>query len=112
MKEAMWNADPGGAFQFSDATNPDQIVFFTDEPNFMELRQMLLERFDNQVVEMKEVKDFVDLETPFLSSRHLKRGTLIPMEDEGLIEVVESPRKRGYGFPDGTIVKFLGAEAE
>jgi hypothetical protein len=28
MKEAMWKVDPRGEFRFSDATNPQQQVFF------------------------------------------------------------------------------------
>ncbi len=34
MKEAMWKVDASSGLQFSDATNPNQILFFTNEPNF------------------------------------------------------------------------------
>ena len=32
MKESMWKVDPLGDFSFSDATNPDQQVLFSENP--------------------------------------------------------------------------------
>jgi hypothetical protein len=46
------------------------------------------------------------LDTPSRES-HWKRKVMVPLEREGRVEVVASPRKRVYSFPDGTVVRFL-----
>jgi hypothetical protein len=32
---------------------------------------------------------------------------MAPLEREGRVEVVTSPHKRAYSFPNGTVVRFL-----
>lgn len=110
MKEAMWNADPGGSFIFSDATDPNQTVIFTAEPDYGQLRKLLINKFQGTLADIEEIKRFVELETPFLAGRHLKKDTLKPMEQEGLIEAIEGTRNRKLTYPDACRLRFLQVE--
>ena len=47
MKESMWKVDPLGEFKFSDATNPDQQVLFSEPPT-AGLANDLASRFTGQ----------------------------------------------------------------
>lgn len=108
MKEAMWKVSPDGAYRFSDTTNPLQPVMFQAKPDYVALRRRITSRFSGQVVDVREVHDFVVQETAFLGS-HYKRGVLAAMEREipATIEVICAPlnRKRGT-YPDGTRIRF------
>lgn len=105
MKYAMWKVDPGEGMQFSDFTVSDQEVLFEPEPDFGQLREMILDWASGSRREVGEVERFVIEETPYAHT-HYKRNVLMPLENEGEIEVVESPRQRGWGFPDGTVIRF------
>ena len=39
MKDAMWKVDQSGGYSFSDATNPDQEMLFTKEPDWDQLAE-------------------------------------------------------------------------
>ena len=108
MKESMWKVDPTGVFEFSDATaNPNQPTLFSLEPNFPSLSKSLTTTFVHSgPVDIKEIEDFTIEQTPFLTS-HIRRGVLIPLEKEGRIEIVCSPRKRRLRYPSGTVIRFL-----
>lgn len=45
MKDAMWNVDQSGDYFFSDATNPDQEMLFTNEPEWGLLFDGLAKQF-------------------------------------------------------------------
>ncbi|MGH8545555.1 MAG: three-Cys-motif partner protein TcmP, partial [Gammaproteobacteria bacterium] len=99
MKEAMWKAHPGGGCRFSDATDPDQLVVFTDEPDFDQLRRLVVERFGGREVSIEEVLRYVNLETGFRDDGHVKKPVLAPLEREGLLEVTSSSRKKRFSYP-------------
>lgn len=105
MKSAMWKADPSGNFTFRDTTDPNQIVLFELEPDISPLKNLILDRFKYQVVEICDIEDFVLLETPFLSS-HIRRKTLSPLEKKGKI-IVKRPPGSKSGFKEGTAIKFF-----
>lgn len=105
MKYAMWQVDPGEGMQFSDYTQSDQQVLFEENPNFDQLREMILKWAAGSERTVDEVERFVVVETPFAHT-HYKRKVLTPLEKKGAIEVVDSPRKRRYSFPDGTVIRF------
>jgi three-Cys-motif partner protein len=109
MKEAMWKADEGGTFQFSDATDPTQSVLFDARPDAADLRARLLADFRDKTVSIEALEEFVLARTPYRET-HLRKPVLIPMEkaDPPGIAVVDAPRGRKRGqYPPGTVMKFL-----
>lgn len=105
MKYAMWQVDPGAGMQFSDYTHSDQQVLFEEEPDFNQLREMMLAWGAGSDRTVDEIERFVVEGTPFAHT-HYKRQVLKPLEKEGVISVPTSPRSRRYSFPDGTVVRF------
>lgn len=63
MKEAMWKVDESGAFQFSDATDPNQSVLFEAGPDTADLRRRLLEAFRGREVSIDTLEEFVVAQT-------------------------------------------------
>jgi len=110
MKEAIWKVAPDGGFEFRGSKS-GQLELNVSEPEFEVLRAQLLERFSGQIVDVRNVLDFVASDATDFHRGQVKRPVLKPMEKEELIEVVESPRKRSYGYPDGTKIRFLGDTA-
>jgi hypothetical protein len=108
MKEAMWNVDKAGSFEFSDASyNPYQGMLFDDKPNFFKLKKSILEKFKGREVSSRELGDFIVIETPFLRS-HYKTSLLKPMESATPPEInIIGGRTRRGTYPDGCIIKFL-----
>lgn len=106
MKESMWTVDPSGEFRFSDATDPRQLVLFGREPDFRLLREQVIKQFQGQETPVEAVEEFVVAETAFRET-HYKRQVLIPMEKAGEIEIPQSPRKKPFAYPPGTVIRFL-----
>jgi three-Cys-motif partner protein len=105
MKESMWKVDPQGTYEFSDNTNPHQLLLFS-QPDYSVLQQMLSDHFKGQTVRVEEVKDYVIAETPFYK---FKSDALHPMETARQITVnsIDPGRRRGR-FTDGkTWITFL-----
>ena len=105
IKRAMWTVDPSGSFQFSDATVSSQLALFSPEPDFHQLKGLIIEQFSGREVTVEEVELFVVTETPFMES-HFKRQILAPMEKSDQLEVAETPRKKRYTYPPGTMIRF------
>ena len=103
MKDAMWKVDEAGRYQFSDATHPNQLTLFTKQPDYQQLREIILDRFKGQEASISEVTQFVLTETAFLPT-HVRRNVLIPLEREG--RLVASQRKRARTYPPGTRIRF------
>ncbi len=102
MKEAMWKVDRSGEFRFSDATDPNQLVLFGNEPQFDVLRSLIWDRFQDQETTIGEIEEFVLSETAFCES-HYKTRILRPLETSQppRLLVIDPPanRKRGQ-YPD------------
>jgi three-Cys-motif partner protein len=82
MKEAMWRVDKSGAFQFSDATyNPSQPMLFELEPNYDQLKEIILKKFRSESVGVIELENFILTQTPFRET-HYKKHILVPLEKE------------------------------
>jgi hypothetical protein len=109
MKEVMWRADPVAGQAFSDRSVSDQGVLFEPEADTTPLRRQLQTRFRGKgMIPIEEVSDFVLEVTAFSELIHLKRKTLAPMENEGLLEARHPSRTRRRGtFPDYTEIRFL-----
>lgn len=107
MKQAMWNIDNEGFFQFSDGTDQNQFVLFQPDTR-KELFDILKKKKSRNRYEVKEVKKFVENETAFLE-KHMKES-LKYAEENGLIfvEPIKSNKKKRIGktFPDDVIINF------
>lgn len=110
MKEAFWKVDPNSGSQFSDATNPDQLLMFSDN---VELSLPLLERaisakFDGKTVQVDRVLAFVNEQTGFLE-KHGK-AALRNLEMAECIAVLptkaDGKQRRKGTFPTGVVVTF------
>jgi hypothetical protein len=106
MKDAMWKVDPGGGLRFSDRLAGQDVLFRDDAVDVGPLRSALLHQFAGRVATVADIEHFVLVETPYRAS-HWNRKVMVPLEREGRVEVVTSPRKRAYSFPEGTVVRFL-----
>lgn len=109
MKESMWRVDQGGQFEFSDATNPDQTLLFTAEPEFAQLRRQLLDGLRGKTLAVEQIEEFVLTETAYTAS-HYKRilKELETSSPPALIVRAAKPGRRLGTFPVGTTVEFPG----
>lgn len=111
MKEAMWKADPEGAFRFSDATVPEQLVLFETDPTPL-LLNLLNDRFQGQSrVEASQVCRFVEDETQFLKT-HMKHALRLAEAEGGLLVdtlKADGAKRRAGTFPHGVRMVFLGS---
>lgn len=106
MKEAMWQVDPGGRFQYRDTTARNQTVLFGALSQVSGLRRLLVERFAGQgPVRVEDVIQFVIVETPYLP-KHVKPH-LRDLETDGALVATRKANGRAGTFPDGTVVSFL-----
>lgn len=116
MKEAMWKVDKGGSFQFSDATyNPSQPLLFEIGPDFDSLKKTILLKFRGKIVSIKELENFVLIQTPFRET-HYKKQILVPMEKESPPSIKrickecrhnKDCKKRKTFFKEDCIIEFL-----
>ncbi len=99
MKDVMWKIDPVEGRRFSDRL-ADQPSLFEGQPNYDELRRLVLHRLSSSHMTIRELLDFVTIDTDFKSS-HLKVNVLKPLESEGRIAVQAQPARRKGTFADG-----------
>ena len=102
MRSAMWKIDPASGCQFSDRVAGLEPLF--EGPMVFDLEARLRAQFAGQCVPIKTLQEFVLIGTRF-APEHLKKVTLKPMQERGLIEVFG--QKRRGTFPDGVEVRFL-----
>ncbi len=107
MKEAMCRIDPTGTYEFSDFTNPYQLLLFS-QPNYSLLKQMLLDKFKGKIVTVEEVEYFVIAETPFCKYK-TEALKLMELSSSPEIQVVavDSKRRRGTFADPNMYIKFL-----
>lgn len=103
MRSAMWAIDQQSGCQFSDQVAGLEPLF--DGPLTFDLEERLLGQFAGQRVPIRTVQEFVLTGTRFAPA-HLKKTTLKPMQQKGLIEVHGDRIKRGT-FPDRCEIEFL-----
>ncbi len=102
MRSAMWKIDPERGCQFSDKVAGLLPLF--EGPAVFDLEDRLMNEFRGQLVPIRRVQEFVLTGTPY-APEHLKKPTLKPMQEKGLIEVIDQ-KKRGT-FPDRVQLYFL-----
>jgi three-Cys-motif partner protein len=108
MKKAFWKVDSERGFQFSDATNPNQLVMFEMDPS-PALAEILLQAYVSQTMGVEQIQCFVEEQTPFLAT-HM-RSALKLLESKGQIMVKplkrDGKKRRASTFPKDVIITFL-----
>ncbi len=95
MKEAMWRVDEGGTYTFSDATDPNQSVLFSAEPDRPLLSRLIFNKFAGVETTPDKIEQFVVRETPFRETHYKK--VLQNLEKTCKMEPVDPPAKRRRG---------------
>jgi hypothetical protein len=98
IKEAMWRVDESGTYSFSDATDPNQSLLFSAEPDRELLRRLIMSKFSGTETTPNEIERFVVHDTPFRETHYKK--VLQALEGAGSIIPIDAPatRRRGtYG---------------
>lgn len=106
MKEAIWKVTPGD-FEFH-GTRSTQLTLGLDTIDYRPLQTALQARFRGKGwVTIEAIQEFVGSDQTDFHTGQLKTPVLVPMEDQGLIEVDSTTRKRKHKYPDGTKLRFL-----
>lgn len=106
MKAAIWKLAPGGEFEFR-GTHTNQLALGLDHRDFGPLIKSLLGRIGGKDwVPVKRLIEFMKSDETDYFSGQLRQHALIPLENEGKIEIDESSRKRKRAFPDGCMIRF------
>lgn len=95
MKEAMWRVDESGTYTFSDATDPNQSLLFTAEPDRPLLTRLIVEKFAGTETTPSGIERFVVRSTAFRETHYKK--VLQGLEDAGKIVPINPPAKRRRG---------------
>jgi hypothetical protein len=109
MKEAMWAVDPDGEFRFSDLTNSGQRVMFgTDQSPLV--WPLIYERFRGRKVEVREIREFIEDDTPFLA-KHMRAALLQQgISSSTQLQIhplkVDGKPRRKRSFPDEAVISF------
>ncbi len=108
MKEAMWKVDPMGDFKFSDATDPNQALLFS-EPSTAPLAAALAATFTGTgQIPVQRVEAYVNNSTAYLR-KHM-REALLQLEEEGKLSVAgkkkDGKKRRANTFPNDAMVSF------
>ena len=114
MKEAMWSVDTTGGFRFSDATDPSQMVLFSEDPT-PQLLDRILNRFDGEGdTVVQEIRDWIVAETAFLP-KHMKAALRLG-EEQGRFYVyskkTNQQTRRAGSFPPDAIINFDHQEGQ
>lgn len=95
IKEAMWRVDESGTYTFSDATDPNQSMLFSSEPDREQLKRLILSNFDGAEASVGEIERFVVRDTPFRETHYKK--ILQSLEKADIITVHNAPPSRRRG---------------
>lgn len=110
MKEAMWDVDESGSFQFSDTTyNPDQPELFKLSPDFYKLKRLIVSNFKGRKVKIEDIEEFVVVKTSFRET-HYKKQILKEMEKAKPPEMkafYPNKTRRVGIYPAGCIIEVL-----
>ena len=108
MKEAMWRVDPEGAFRFSDATNPNQLVLFEQDTTPMLVPDLRKHFRGKGAVTGQAIREFVENRTAYLKT-HMT-AALRQEEAKGGIKVdpqkTNGMRRKAKSYPDDALITF------
>lgn len=106
MKQAMWKVAPLGGYTFRSDTL-GQLSFEAKLVDFSELDRALIGAFGmNQPIRVESIEEFMCSDRVLFHSSHLK-SRLADMERASSLMVDQSPRKKRFTFPPGTILRFV-----
>jgi len=91
----MWRVDESGTYTFSDATDPNQSVLFSAEPNRELLKRLILEKFSGTETTPGQIERFVVRDTPYRETHYKK--VLQVLEKEGRVVPIDTPPERRSG---------------
>jgi three-Cys-motif partner protein len=107
MKQAIWKVAPWGDFAFH-GSHSAQLALSLTNPDFEPLKESLRQQFRGKGwVGIGEVEDFVSSDQTDYHTGQLRRGALVPLENDGRVQVDESTRRRRRTYPSGTRLRFL-----
>jgi three-Cys-motif partner protein len=107
MKQAIWKVAPFGDFAFH-GTRSTQLTLGLDTTDYLALRTALQGRFRGKGwVSIEDVLEFVGSDQTDFHTGQVRKNVLVPMEDQGLIEIDPKTRTRRHTFPDRTRLRFL-----
>ena len=98
MKQAIWSADPSGAFQFRGRGDGQMMLFGAD---FRILELELRDTFGGMEVGVDKLDMWIQSDATQFHSGHLRK-TLKSMEQAGIVSVADGTRKRKWSYPTGT----------
>lgn len=105
MKEAMWKVDETGEFFFSDATDENQMILFSKEPQLDQLKEMTVSIFSGKEATCGDVERFVLTETAFRETHYKKILKDMEMAVPPELEPIHPPVSRRRGsFPDPNLI--------
>lgn len=106
MKQAIWRVTPGD-FEFH-GTRSTQLTLGLDTVNYRPLQTALQTRFRGKGwTTIDQVVEFVGSDETDFHTGHLRKNALVPMEDQGLIEVDPDTRKKKHTYPADTKLRFI-----
>ena len=111
IKDAMWKADEVGGVIFSDFTDPspDQGVLFEPEPNYIQLRKLLMTHFAGCIdVPVIKINNYVLTKTAFRETHG--RDVLRQAERSNAITVTRPSGRRKNYWNIGTSITFPQSE--
>jgi len=106
MKEAMWKVDKSGDFHFSDRTNLDQAILFSDTPDCINLKREIIRQFKGTSVSINTVEDYVIQKTAYLK-KHIRSYVLKPLEKSNPPQIRVTNRLNKFTYPKGCTIEFL-----
>jgi three-Cys-motif partner protein len=106
MKQAMWKVDPQQGTRYVAHTDTGQEVLFKSAVDTRPLLDELRRAFGNRWFSPAEARSVTEL-TLFLEDSHLKTLTLVPAEENGIIEVRRPLGRRRGTFTDDAKIRFL-----
>jgi three-Cys-motif partner protein len=113
MKDAFWRVDPTSGSRFSDATNPNQLVLFSEDAEaFMPaLGAEIASAFAGQTVSVRDVLDYVNVQTAFLEKHGKAALKLLEVENKVSFSPTKQDGKprRKNSCPPEAVVSFPSA---
>jgi hypothetical protein len=99
----MWNVDQSGGYSFSDATNPDQEMLFTREPEWERLFDALAAQFAGTEQPWETVEEAIRL-SPFRIMRRVLQAE--SRNSPSRFEIVPPQGARKGTLDRGTRIRF------
>jgi len=111
MKESMWKVDPMGDFRFSDATNPDQQVLFSEPPTGGLASDLKSHFRAKPKMQIATVEEYVQNDTAYLRKHMVDALKLL--EKAGDLAVADTKadgkKRRAGSYPNDALIRFTAS---